>query len=126
MLITQTESFNKERRNVTNRYLIIDEEHAGTDYDGVTRPALEISTSHDKERKMFVTSITRIRVGKSFIRWAMELRNEDPCPIHTYIGQATARYSQAKLVERHNEIVDRFESMTEHDEVLEWATRAKA
>ena len=118
------------QRRITTRLLIVDDSVARPGRyadEGVYRPAVDIVTSHDKDRKRLTTYIHRILVGDMVVRWAMELRNEDPCPITDALAVAVGRYSESALLKRHDEVVTGFEELSEltRADVLEWATRAK-
>lgn len=115
-------------RRLTQRYLILDEEHERTDRDEIHRPAFEISTSHHKDRKAFLVTYSRILVGQRFVRWAMELRNEDPLPdIPGGYWVPVPRYSQKELERVHADAIARFEHLPKQgrENVYLWATRAK-
>lgn len=122
---TSTESGD---RRLTTRYLILDEAHQRSEYDEIQRPALEISASHHKDKKAFLVLYKRILVGPRFVRWAMELRSEDPCPLGVDgYWVSVPRYSEKALREAHADAVARFEERTdeEREAAFLWATRAK-
>lgn len=120
-----TESINKGERTMTTRYLIHDADLAVKEYDYEPPyiPALDITTSHDKDRKMLVTTITRIRLNGRIVRWCMELRDEDPAPVNTHLGERILRYSAKALEARHEYVLSLLKP--HHDDMVEWASRAK-
>ncbi len=120
------QSESRRDRSITTRFLITDDSLAVHEYEGEQpfRPALEVSTSHDKDRKMLITSITRIMVNNRIVRWKMELRDEDPAPVNTYVGERIARYSEKALENRHGVVVSNIASVGVFSDLLDWASRA--
>lgn len=86
------------------------------------RFAYEFHVSHSKHLKSYVVSVDRIRVTPNVVSWAMELRNEDPCP---FIGfrEPTARYSAKRLDTLFTHYLHQVAAL--HDELVPWANRAK-
>lgn len=128
-ITTDHTTLNKlDRRRMLDRYTLTDERFQRVDNHGdACRPALDISTAHDKERKRYRTSIDRITVGGSRVRWVLELRSEDPCPIADTASTPVARYSEKGLREEHERTLGMIAALTpaEYEELLLWASRAK-
>ena len=119
---------NLDRRRMLDRYTLTDERFQRVDdYGNVSRPALDISTSHDKERKRYRTSINRVTVDSVVVRWVLELRGEDPCPIADTASTPVARYSEKGLREEHERTLGMIAALSpaEYEELLLWASRAK-
>lgn len=93
-----------------------------TRYDGTEIARLDVTTLHDKDRKHYRTSVTRVTVAGNCTHWVMELRDEDPCPMTCYADPAP-RFNAKKLEELHAEDVRRAERMM--DELAEWTARVK-
>ena len=119
---------NLDRRRMLDRYTLTDERFQRVDdYEDVHRPALEITTSHDKSRKCYRSSINRVTVGGVTVRWVLELRGEDPCPIADTASTPVARYSEKGLREEHERTLGMIAALTpaEYEEPMLWASRAK-
>lgn len=115
-----------EDRRIETRFLIPSTEQIDRHNEKNTA-ALDITVSHSKTHKGYVLSINRVIVGPNFVRWAMELRNEDPCPVSSYVLlERTPRYSAKRLEELHLETLARLitEDLQTIEALLEWATRA--
>lgn len=112
-------------RSRTTRFLIEDEAYAKNDDGETYRPALEVTTSHDKDRKALTTTINRIWVGPRMVRMVIDFNQGDEPPVNTYVGQSIARYSATALDNRHGVILSNVASAGVFSELLEWATRAK-
>lgn len=121
-----TESINKGERTTTTRFIIHDAELAVKEYDDepAYRPALEVTTSHNKDRKMLTTMISRVMLNGRIIRAKIELRSDDSFPegVNPYVGVRIARYSSKALEERHTLIMDNLADYK--DALIEWASRA--
>ena len=124
--IDRSEKVDADRRSISTRYLLSDSHFTTTEYDEGYQPALEISTSHDKDRKRYVTMVSRIRVGDRMVRWVMELRDEDPCPIRSVASHA-ARYSAKEMRSLHDDYIAQIDALSadQHEELMLWASRAK-
>ncbi len=125
MSIQHTITETSGERRLTTRFLIEGDEFAKDDNGETFRPALEVTTSHNKDRKALVTSINRIWVGTRMIRMVIDYNQGDEPPVNTYVGQGIDRYSARALGERHGQIKSNIASAGVFNELLEWATRAK-
>ena len=128
-ITTDHTTLNKlDSRQMLDRYTLTDERFQRVDdYGDVLRPALDITTAHDKIRKHYRTSINRVTVGGVTVRWVLELRGEDPCPIADTASTMVARYSEKGLREAHERTLGMIAALTpeEYEELMLWASRAK-
>jgi hypothetical protein len=106
-------------RSITTRYLLTDTTQPDA-YGENETAALEITTSHYKERKAFIQSVSRIMVGERFIRQTISYGNGDLIPSRL-VG--VARYSAKALEASHAENLARVEAYG-LDALMEWATKA--
>lgn len=115
-------------RRIETTYLVTDVEHALPGYadEPSYQPALVVSTSHDKDRKALVTTVSRIRTNGRIVRYAVEY-NSDPIPyLSPYVGLPVARYSQKALVERHETILANVGAVLDaNDKLMEWTVNAR-
>ena len=128
MAIETTESEIRAERRITTRFLVTDDAFSVQEYadEPPYLPALEVTTSHDKDRKMLVTSVNRVMTNGRIVRWKMGFREEDPAPnVNTYTGVRVQRFSQRALDERHGTIMANIADLiARDDELLKWASRA--
>lgn len=119
-----TEKLDEGRRSLMNSWHIYDVEHPAR-YEGEpsAHPVLEISTHHDKDRKMLVTSVHRITTDGRINRYVVEVGNGDTCPVSSYVGERIARYSEKALRARHAQMLE--ETKVYQDQLIQWAAAAK-
>lgn len=124
VVMTTTEELTEGRRSLTNSWAIYDVEHPSRYPDEApSHPVLQISTYHYKERKMLVTSITRITSNGRINRYVVEIGNGDTCPVSSYVGERIARYSEKALRARHAQMLE--ETKVYQDQLIQWAAAAK-
>lgn len=85
-------------RSITTRHLLDDTAQLDRHGDKV-RFALELTTSHDRNRKGYVSRASRVVVGPVFVRHVIDFR-EPAVPLPPR-GVAADRYSQRGLDDAH-------------------------
>jgi hypothetical protein len=117
------------QRTVRTRFTILDERFSRNESISTDRyqPALEVSTSHDKDRKAYVTYINRMLVSPAMVRMVIDYNQDDAPPVQTAVYVRTARYNAKAMHERHQQILDNIEAMgpETHEALWAWTTRAK-
>lgn len=116
------ETTDVDGRRLSKRFLLPDTAKEDS-YGETETAALDITVSHNKDRKRYEVRFYRVLVGPRFVRWAMELRNEDPQPVTDYVAEHAPRFSAKKLAEVYVEALARHEE--DIPALLDWATRAK-
>jgi len=122
-MLTRTRTERTKDRGRIATFTLLDPELESTEHGDTYRPALEINTHHDKDRKMLVTSVNRLTRSDYMIRMVIELGRDNQCPVSPYISVPCARYSVKALDARHTEIMAQMEDHLEG--LLEWAAGAK-
>lgn len=124
--ITPVHTVTERDREITHRFMLKGTE-VTDNYGETFTAALDVSVRHDRERRGYVLSHTRVRVGEGTVRWHMEFRDEDPCPVIPYIiAEYAPRYSAKSLQRIADARMAEIESTPGLlDALIDWASRAK-
>ncbi len=112
-------------RRLSKRFLLTDTAQENK-YGENETAALDIVVSHNRDSKRYEVRFYRVIVSKNFVRWAMELRNEDPQPVRDYVVEYAPRYSAKRLREIYATVIGGMDADgTPLPDLLDWASRAK-
>lgn len=112
-------------RSIETLYTFPDDAVAGDLRDEPGTPQLSIYSYHDKDRKLYRSSISR-KVRRGMVVTMAITYGRDDCPLPDYVRSSyepTARYSAKGLEEFHQFAVDQLEAMPGPvlDQVFQWA-----
>lgn len=102
---TITHEQNPNRRTAKRRYGL-EQLAQDTPFDGRVFPALEVSASHDPERKRYLITANRILVGQRFIRMVAFGADGAPAPRVVHTQRYAAKQLPALLFAYVNEAIE--------------------
>ena len=116
--LAPTTKVSADGRSITTSW-ILEGMDTRDQYGDTWRPRLDLTTSHNKDRRQFETRYARVTVSPTVVNWVFD-GSHDPAPVRTY-ADPVARFNAKQLRTVHEAEVATAEAHLA--ELIEWAER---